>query len=125
MYASAVIEPACICFVLTSTCFTLLLLCFFSVGLILVLRIFCFFFFSSRRRHTRLQGDWSSDVCSSDLDCSSEALLVAERRGSADANGAPRGDPRGRRAHEEQHQRRDAEYDRVGGVDREDRKSVV
>src|SRR2546426_12276815 len=29
--------------------------------------IFLFFFFSSRRRHTRLQGDWSSDVCSSDL----------------------------------------------------------
>src|SRR5256885_13305845 len=28
--------------------------------------------FSSRRRHTRLQGDWSSDVCSSDLDCISE-----------------------------------------------------
>src|ERR1039457_1184893 len=28
---------------------------------------FVFFFFSSRRRHTRLQGDWSSDVCSSDL----------------------------------------------------------
>src|SRR3989454_1304104 len=27
----------------------------------------CLFFFSSRRRHTRLQGDWSSDVCSSDL----------------------------------------------------------
>src|ERR1039457_7391006 len=26
-----------------------------------------FVFFSSRRRHTRLQGDWSSDVCSSDL----------------------------------------------------------
>src|SRR6266446_7383819 len=26
-----------------------------------------FFFFSSRRRHTRLQGDRSSDVCSSDL----------------------------------------------------------
>src|SRR5574337_1540861 len=25
------------------------------------------FFFSSRRRHTRLSGDWSSDVCSSDL----------------------------------------------------------
>src|ERR1039457_7309651 len=24
-------------------------------------------FFSSRRRHTRLQGDWSSDVCSSHL----------------------------------------------------------
>src|SRR5256885_7284008 len=31
------------------------------------IRSLCFFFFSSRRRHTRLQGDWSSDVCSSDL----------------------------------------------------------
>src|SRR5437762_10600806 len=29
--------------------------------------IFFFFFFSSRRRHTRYIGDWSSDVCSSDL----------------------------------------------------------
>src|SRR6266480_3059603 len=27
----------------------------------------CLFFFSSRRRHTRLTCDWSSDVCSSDL----------------------------------------------------------
>src|SRR5436853_1020616 len=27
-----------------------------------------FFFFSSRRRHTRCLSDWSSDVCSSDLD---------------------------------------------------------
>src|SRR5256885_3255208 len=25
------------------------------------------FFFSGRRRHTSVQGDWSSDVCSSDL----------------------------------------------------------
>src|SRR2546421_2166893 len=36
---------------------------------------FCFFFFSSRRRHTRSDRDWSSDVCSSDLllnGCSSE-----------------------------------------------------
>src|SRR5256885_5650945 len=32
-----------------------------------------FFFFSSRRRHTRLQGDWSSDVCSSDLERSRHA----------------------------------------------------
>src|SRR5256885_6145800 len=31
------------------------------------LSVVVFFFFSSRRRHTRLQGDWSSDVCSSDL----------------------------------------------------------
>src|SRR5437763_11325211 len=27
----------------------------------------CVFFFSGRRRHTRYVGDWSSDVCSSDL----------------------------------------------------------
>jgi len=26
-----------------------------------------YFFLSSRRRHTRLVSDWSSDVCSSDL----------------------------------------------------------
>src|SRR2546421_1824347 len=32
-----------------------------------------FFFFSSRRRHTRSDRDWSSDVCSSDL---AKALLV-------------------------------------------------
>src|SRR5256885_1978630 len=32
----------------------------------LLQRVQRFFFFSSRRRHTRLQGDWSSDVCSSD-----------------------------------------------------------
>src|SRR5256885_9634173 len=36
-----------------------------------------FFFFSSRRRHTRLQGDWSSDVCSSDL--ALEALAELRR----------------------------------------------
>src|SRR5256886_7775246 len=30
--------------------------------------LYCyFFFFSSRRRHTRFDCDWSSDVCSSDL----------------------------------------------------------
>src|SRR2546429_3807369 len=29
--------------------------------------MFVFFFFSSRRRHTRCSRDWSSDVCSSDL----------------------------------------------------------
>src|SRR3989454_2166792 len=42
------------------------------ISLLLLVVSFCvyfclFFFFSSRRRHTRLQGDWSSDVCSSDL----------------------------------------------------------
>src|SRR5256885_4724459 len=50
------------------------------------------FFFSSRRRHTRLQGDWSSDVCSSDLslkvlriaavdcDCTRRSAMRARRR---------------------------------------------
>src|SRR5690606_39936056 len=33
-----------------------------------------FFFFSSRRRHTRFSRDWSSDVCSSDL--GSPALVL-------------------------------------------------
>src|SRR6266480_6053893 len=33
-----------------------------------------FFFFSSRRRHTRLTCDWSSDVCSSDLGNASRGL---------------------------------------------------
>src|SRR5437762_6874919 len=32
-----------------------------------VVVLFIIFFFSSRRRHTRYIGDWSSDVCSSDL----------------------------------------------------------
>src|SRR5699024_11491550 len=39
-----------------------------SVVILLHLRFFFFFFFSSRRRHTRSKRDWSSDVCSSDLD---------------------------------------------------------
>src|SRR5699024_5483814 len=32
------------------------------------IKVHCSFFFSSRRRHTRSKRDWSSDVCSSDLD---------------------------------------------------------
>src|SRR6201981_1371592 len=35
-----------------------------------------FFFFSSRRRHTRCGRDWSSDVCSSDLEI--QAFLLME-----------------------------------------------
>src|SRR6266567_2806611 len=35
-----------------------------AVALVLTVN---FFFFSSRRRHTRFDCDWSSDVCSSDL----------------------------------------------------------
>src|SRR2546430_4705428 len=39
-------------------------------------RLFVFFFFSSRRRHTRFDCDWSSDVCSSDLTSSVPAPKV-------------------------------------------------
>src|ERR1022692_4980402 len=42
------------------------------------IRVFDYvFFFSSRRRHTRLQGDWSSDVCSSDpyFGCNTHAAI--------------------------------------------------
>src|SRR5713226_9771890 len=42
----------------------------------------CCFFFSSRRRHTRWTGDWSSDVCSSDL---AERLITLARRGDLHA----------------------------------------
>src|SRR2546430_3806739 len=38
------------------------------VGMVFKTRVLSFvFFFSSRRRHTRFDCDWSSDVCSSDL----------------------------------------------------------
>src|SRR5699024_11687010 len=42
----------------------------------------CTFFFSNRRRHTRSKRDWSSDVCSSDLDGAHDALQ-AGANGSA------------------------------------------
>src|SRR5688572_17756047 len=35
-----------------------------------------YFFFSSRRRHTRFDCDWSSDVCSSDLEDRAEGRIV-------------------------------------------------
>src|SRR6266700_1440199 len=43
-----------------------------------------FFFFSSRRRYTSFSRDWSSDVCSSDLEACGDAvgdLTLAEARG--------------------------------------------
>src|ERR1039457_4248755 len=42
-----------------------------------------FFFFSSRRRHTRLQGDWSSDVCSSDLERAPRKTNLPQRSAHA------------------------------------------
>src|SRR5206468_4837427 len=56
------------------------------------------FFFSSRRRHTRSDRDWSSDVCSSDLpngsaapvgDAAGEVIAESERRVSFGEPGQP------------------------------------
>src|SRR6266481_1211384 len=49
----------------------------------------CFFFFSSRRRHTRWNCDWSSDVCSSDLN-NGFALLRLADIGETDIGGHAR-----------------------------------
>src|SRR5690606_39761930 len=38
-----------------------------------------FFFFSSRRRHTRFSRDWSSDVCSSDLAAGHSVQFLPEQ----------------------------------------------
>src|SRR2546430_11781147 len=43
-----------------------------------------FFFFSSRRRHTRFDCDWSSDVCSSDLEFNSLTNWVYVLESSSD-----------------------------------------
>src|SRR5207248_4024413 len=42
-------------------------------------RCIAFFFFSSRRRHTRSYGDWSSDVCSSDLSAAVDRVALRLR----------------------------------------------
>src|SRR6266516_3466494 len=60
--------------------------CYGQVGCLLL------FFFSSRRRHTISYGDWSSDVCSSDLGSPASAppLPRAEGRASGRDTGSPR-----------------------------------
>src|SRR3989442_12905531 len=47
-----------------------------------------FFFFSSRRRHTRCGRDWSSDVCSSDL-CFRRGRPSAEMPLNGDSSASP------------------------------------
>src|SRR2546422_10081468 len=49
-----------------------------------------FFFFSSRRRHTRCSRDWSSDVCSSDLGGGSLGFGVGASIGAKIAVGRER-----------------------------------
>src|SRR6266487_5104838 len=43
------------------------------------------FFFSSRRRHTRWTGDWSSDVCSSDLPGQPKVALRPTSQGGGES----------------------------------------
>src|SRR4051812_49947420 len=53
-----------------------------------------YFFFSSRRRHTRLTCDWSSDVCSSDLSKPGGAWGVPPVKGLTPVEGVGiHGDP--------------------------------
>src|SRR2546429_6547395 len=86
------------------------------LGCSMCVLVVCFFFFSSRRRHTRCSRDWSSDVYSSDLALpraveppaavhASHDGLAAMRRGHAArelANLAPRTPPLGAVAQHEQ-----------------------
>src|SRR2546430_7786827 len=58
------------------TIFGLRFLLFEACGMILQ-----FFFFSSRRRHTRFDCDWSSDVCSSDLASRADPAFRAQAYG--------------------------------------------
>src|SRR5207237_4914061 len=66
----------------------------------LLLSYYMFFFFSSRRRHTRFKCDWSSDVCSSDLDWpaslrrsavsnASRSAAVSTTKETSEGNAAP------------------------------------
>src|SRR6266478_10163048 len=63
----------------------------FHIGIFLLYKLLCLFvlfFFSSRRRHTRFDCDWSSDVCSSDLACpGGRDSGVGSERGSGLAAG--------------------------------------
>src|SRR5690606_39969004 len=47
--------------------------------------VWVLFFFSSRRRHTRFSRDWSSDVCSSDLQLKHAARILQRRVGACEA----------------------------------------
>src|SRR5699024_11800114 len=51
--------------------------------------ILILFFFSSRRRHTRSKRDWSSDVCSSDLQLDIQQLREGERFAAYPPHSAP------------------------------------
>src|SRR5262245_65122798 len=65
----------------------LAMLAYYVSGVSYTFCLLGFFFFSSRRRHTRCLSDWSSDVCSSDLAelavQQGDQVLPLRRRGCA------------------------------------------
>src|SRR5437763_15184709 len=82
------------------------------------------FFFSSRRRHTRYIGDWSSDVCSSDLPNDRGAAgphVVGTRRRTAQRRGVQARD-RGNRGARSEERRVGKECRGRGGGDQYKRK---
>src|SRR2546421_5880031 len=86
--------------------------------------VFIFFFFSSRRRHTRSDRDWSSDVCSSDLRLRRRAREVEERGSDPGAHAHLGGRREGRVPHRSARTADGAAGPGAGGTDA-DRKSVV
>src|SRR4051812_49702706 len=60
--------------------------CLLLCNLFTIMSFFFVFFFSSRRRHTRLTCDWSSDVCSSDLPGGADHAFVSTGAGMVDLN---------------------------------------
>src|SRR5262245_63328631 len=63
-------------------------LCFVDCVVVSMSHSLLYFFFSSRRRHTRCLSDWSSDVCSSDLGA------IRQHRAPFDAGAGPRTEER-------------------------------
>src|SRR6266550_5895957 len=57
-----------------------------------IIALSIFFFFSSRRRHTRCSRDWSSDVCSSDLGAGDLVLEHAQALGFTGLTGCSLGE---------------------------------
>src|SRR5687768_18327689 len=53
---------------------------YFFVSFFFLFSLFVFFFFSSIRRHTRCSRDWSSDVCSSDLEAAIDQVRQNQAR---------------------------------------------
>src|SRR2546422_3435879 len=75
-----------------------------------MLTSYLFFFFSSRRRHTRCSRDWSSDVCSSDLVDLSRCWLERRNQLEIEQQGSTfplrlDGDPHGK-SHDRSEERR-------------------